>query len=251
MRTTMLMLGLLLSSGMATAQGVPPRAASPAQHSWSEDDQLFIAPSGEPFHAPAGAAYPSAAWFAQADRNHDGRVSEAEFAADFVHFFDKLDADHDGIVRDAEIKAYEQDIAPEVRSFDRGFEEAAPSEGHQPGGHGRRGRAGRGRGGNDEGQDSRTSAGGDDIVPEVGKSSAIENDLRSERSYGGGQFSMINIPEPISSMDIDFSGSVSREEMRAAAHRRFALLNRDGQAFLTLANLPETYAQQHPRRAGR
>lgn len=247
MQVKTMMLGLLVTSAVAVAQGTPvgPPAASSAAvgASRSEGSQLFIAPSGEPFRAPANAAYPVAAWFAQADRNHDGRVSEAEFATDFTHFFDQVDSDHDTIVRQNEIQAYEHDIAPEAQGSDIGFDDAGSAAGH-----GREGRRERRRGGGDGADPGGTIGGGDDaIIPEVGKSTAIERDLLSERPFGAGRFSLINIPEPIASMDIDFSGSVSRAEMRAAAHRRFALLDRQSRGYLTLTELPQSWAQQHPR----
>lgn len=254
MRVSRLTLGLLLASGAGFAQVPPPGPERPrpaAPQRWGgEDEQLFLAPSGEPFRAPIGAAYPVSAWFAQADRNRDGRISQAEFSADFGRFFDRIDADHDGIVRQDEIKAYEQAIAPEVQSFEHGgFDRGAEGSrrGHRSGG--RRGgghRGGPGDGSADPGEGS--SEGSEAAVPDVGKSSEIERDLRSERPFGGGRFSMINIPEPVASMDVDFSGSVSREEMRAAANRRFALLDREGRGYLAIPDLPQTWSQQHPPR---
>ena len=47
-------------------------------------------------------------------------------------------------------------------------------------------------------------------------------------------------------MGIDFNGAVSLNEMLGAARRRFALLDRASTASLTLADLPQTWAQQHP-----
>ena len=73
MRTGWLVLGLMGSAGAAQVQPVKPVA--PAAR--SVDEQVFIAPSGKPFRAPLGQAYPIATWFAEADRNHDGKISES------------------------------------------------------------------------------------------------------------------------------------------------------------------------------
>lgn len=75
---------------------------------------------GEPFRAASGQPYPSAAWFAQADRNHDGRVSRAEFGADAVRFFGRLDLNRDDRLTPDEIDAYERDVAPETSIYARG-----------------------------------------------------------------------------------------------------------------------------------
>src|SRR6185437_12699843 len=78
---------LLTTALAACASEGPPRggrhggregAAAPRQR-----PKLFISPSGEPFHGDNGLA----AWFAKADTNHDGSLSEAEFAADAQGFF--------------------------------------------------------------------------------------------------------------------------------------------------------------------
>ena len=71
---------------------------------------VFISPSGEPFRGGDGLR----AWFAQADADHDGAITAAEFQADALRFFQVLDANHDGTVDGFEISAYEQTIAPEI-----------------------------------------------------------------------------------------------------------------------------------------
>jgi hypothetical protein len=87
--------------------------------------QLFVAPSGEPFRAAQGAPYPVADWFARADADHDGKLTEAEFVADFQRFAASLDANHDGVIDGQELTAYETDILPEVHAEDY----APPREG--------------------------------------------------------------------------------------------------------------------------
>ncbi|MCA1654378.1 MAG: hypothetical protein ABR588_04385 [Sphingomicrobium sp.] len=203
--------GLFASAAIGQA---PPR---------SLDQQIFIAPSGEPFRVALGSAYPVGSWFAQADRNHDGRISESEFAADFTRFFATLDADHDGTLRGDEIHRYEDEVAPEVQSYGGGI-------------------------GGDRRGGFEPSAAASSGSADVGKSSEVESDLKAERPTGGGRFGLINIPEPVASMDTDFNGLVSRTEMLSAAHRRFALLDPQGKGALTIAELPSTWAQSHPRR---
>jgi hypothetical protein len=90
---------------------------------------LFISPAGQPFRAAVGATYPVAAWFAQADRDHDGKITREEFRADFEAFFRTLDTNHDGIVDGFETTDYEQKIVPEILSdFDeRSFAQGAPA----------------------------------------------------------------------------------------------------------------------------
>ena len=219
MRTGWLLLGLFGSAGAAQVPPVKPMA--PAAR--SVDEQVFIAPSGKPFRAPMAVAYPVATWFAEADRNHDGKISESEFTADFGDFFASLDVDHDGFVRPDEILRYEHDVAPEVQSFgsagSRHYYEA--------------------------------SGGGGEGSASVGRSTEIESDLKTDRPTGGGRFGMINIPEPVAGMDIDFNGAVSRNEMIGAARRRFRLLDPDGKGSLALSDLPKSWAQLHPRRGKR
>ena len=221
MRTGWLLLGLAGSA--SSAQVTPAKPVVPTSR--SVDEQVFIAPSGKPFRAGMGSAYPVASWFAEADRNHDGKISESEFAVDFGDFFASLDTDHDGVLRPDEVQRYERDVAPEVQSF---------------GGAGARHYyENSGGGGDGEGSAS------------VGRSTEIESDLRTDRPSGGGRFGLINIPEPVAGMDIDFNGAVNRNEMLGAARRRFRLLDPDGKGSLALSDLPKSWAQLHPRRGKR
>ena len=99
---------LLLSGHEALAAKLPPCKPKQAQ--------LFIAPMGEPFRAGPNDPYPSALWFAQADSNHDGKLTLAEMLADANRFFDRLDTDHDGQITPPENRVYEDKIAPEIRT---------------------------------------------------------------------------------------------------------------------------------------
>jgi len=165
---------------------------------------------GEPFRGPAGQPYPSAAWAAGADKDHDGWVSRSEFIADAQHFFATLDTDHDGRLTPEEIEAYERHVAPEIALY------GTPAE--------------------------RRDA---PIVP-VSKSSGL---LRSgDSGYGGemgaGRYAWLNVPEPVAAADADIDRLVSADEFAAAAGRRFDALDKSGAGKLRPADLPKTLAQQ-------
>jgi hypothetical protein len=78
--------------------------------------QIFLSPMGEPFRAGANDPYPSALWFAQADADHDGKLTRSEMIADADRFFARLDSNHDGEITPTENRVYEDQIAPEIRS---------------------------------------------------------------------------------------------------------------------------------------
>lgn len=107
-----LLLGCLTALALAPA---PAQAAKlpPCQ---PKRAQLFLSPMGEPFRAGANDPYPSAQWFAQADTDHDGKLTRAEMLADADRFFARLDLDHDGEITPTENRSYEDQIAPEIRS---------------------------------------------------------------------------------------------------------------------------------------
>jgi len=219
--------GLLPLIIAAPSLAAAPAAAPTAQ---SLPTQLFIAPSGEPFRAGPGEAYPVAAWFAGADRDHDGKLASGEFLIDALRFLDALDLDHDKRLSGEEIKHYENEIAPEVRSGD--FSAIDWDAAGGPRQHARRPKLGL------------MQVQTDDLsahVPEVWSRKA------PEYTAGGGKYGIINIPEPVMAMDTDLNGIVSTTEMRAAIQRRFRILDTEERNYLELAKLPETYAQRHPR----
>lgn len=190
--------------------------------------QLFIAPSGEPFRAGPDEAYPVSAWFAAADRDRDGKLTMGEFITDAARFFDTLDLDHDQRLSGDEIKHYENDIAPEVRTGD--FSEIDWNADDTPTHRGRRPALGL------------LQVQTDDLqahVPELWRRK------RQDYANGAGKYGIINIPEPVIAMDSDLNGIVTSNEMRSAAQRRFKLLDTEERNYLTLADLPETYAQRH------
>ena len=191
--------------------------------------QLFIAPSGEPFRAGAGEPYPVAAWFAQADTNHDGHLTEGEFVIDATRFFNTLDLNHDGQLDGTEIKRYENVVVPEVRSGDYSMIDwdagrATPA------------------------RQARPKLGVMQVETDDLQAHVPELWTRRKDPYigsGGGRYGVINIPEPVTGMDTDLNGIVSKQEMLASQQRRFRMLDFDGKNYLLLAQLPETEVQRH------
>ena len=274
MRKLVTGLGYMTMAGAAVAQvpkPAPPLAPQPVHSEHIEVQayrQLFIAPSGEPFRAIAGAPYPVAAWFAQADANHDGRIDLGEFNADFMRFFDRIDTNHDGMLSSAEIKAYETDFAPEVAAdygasfvsgpdrFHGGGGGSGGSGGGGSSGGGHRGggqsadggsMGGMGGGGSGGSDSSASSDGSGPASAAVGQSREIESDLGAALG-GGGRYGLIAIAEPVAAMDTSFSGHVSRGEAQAAAQRRFNLLDPDDKGAIGWNDLPRTIAEQRGRR---
>jgi hypothetical protein len=161
----------------------------------------FLSPMGEPFRAAPAQPYPSAMWFAAADRNQDGVVDRAEFLRDADRFFALLDKDRNGRLTPDEVTAYEHDVAPEIALY---------VAGRRP-------------------------------VPDRSRG------RRANNSYGGpmgaGQFSWLNIPEPVSGADADIDRVVTRAEFLASAGRRFDALDSGQKGRLTLKDLPRTPQQ--------
>jgi hypothetical protein len=206
------------------ARAADPSPAQPlAQH-----PSLFISPMGQPFRSGPDGPDPVSLWFAQADRNGDGRIDRAEFRADAEAFFRVLDANHDGVIDGFEVSAYEHDIAPEILGAYRApaGSELAEHHARPMGGGGGEGHR-RGRGAPDG------SVAGDEVMG------------------GAAPYELIAEPEPVSSADTDLTGRVTLPEFLAAADRRFDQLDPKGLGSLTLAGLPKTPAQQALDKAAR
>ena len=204
MRTLHLILGLALGLSACTSVGVA-KFGGPGDEDEPEGPprprvQLFISPAGQPFRAPGGQPYPVAAWFAQADRDHDGKLTREEFRADAETWFKSLDTNGDGQVSMPEVTHWEDDVVPEIT---------------QPtfGGYG------------------------------GGRPGPLSRNKIDTRAQGAATYSLINEPHPIRGADADFSMGVSRAEWRAAADRRFDLLDVDKDGTLLLADLPLPPAQ--------
>jgi hypothetical protein len=225
------LLVLLLAS--CAAQTPPPRRGPPLG---PPRTRSFLSPAGEPFRGED----PIGAWFAQADSDHDGMLSAAEFEADHMRFFKRLDVDGDGVISNPEVQRYERDIAPEILSrIDRGdgaFAGRGGGFGGPRGGTGRAGRSG-GRGGGGQG----------------GAAQGARQGAPSGGVGGGGESgspSLLNEPEPVLAADTDLDFQVSLGEWRAAAAKRFAQLDTDHDGALRLEALRRPQGGQ-PRAGGR
>ena len=180
----------------------------------SQYTQLFISPMGEPFRAKDGQAYPSAAWFAGTDANHDGMISRGEFRADALRFFKALDVNSDGKINDAEVRRYEYQVAPEVvlASVDNTNDPQLK---------------------NSEGDN-------------------VQRTLAKQRQ-GASFYGVIDSPEPVRAADGDFNMKITQDEWMAAADRRFALLRPEGKDGVRFEDLSKTpyqlqYEKEHPKR---
>ena len=209
MRFAILVAALALgAAGAASAQTAAPAAAPSAGPT-----QLFVSPMGEPFRATDGQPYPSAAWFAGADANHDGVINRAEFRADAERFFKTLDVNGDGKINDMEMHRYEVLVAPEIlqTSIDTSLDKSTETD---------------------------------------FKGDPVQETLAQVRQ-GASFFGVIDDPEPVRSADADFNQKVTLDEWMAAADRRFRMLAGDKDGF-KLSDLPKPpfqigYEKDHAR----
>ncbi|MFZ5670494.1 MAG: hypothetical protein ACOY4K_13460 [Pseudomonadota bacterium] len=221
----------LLAAAPAAAQPMPPPDDGPITLGRPAEaldagpsaprQQVFFSPAGEPFRAEPGAPYPSTAWFARADADHDGALTLAEFETDALAFFDALDVEGDRIVDGFETQDYEKAIAPEINSQVRG--PVRPGVGPIP------------------------MAPPSRVDRIFGSGSAIRP-VRGERPrterQGAAQFGLLNEPHPVRGGDADLDQKVTRAEATAAARRRFKLLDEDADGVLRFADLPKTPFEQ-------
>lgn len=211
--------------------GGPPSFGGPGDR---RAPMIFIAPSGKPFRAGPGEAYPTGAWFAAADLDRDGALGPEEFRRNAEAFFRELDLDANGEIDGPEIDNYEQRVAPEIRvAFARGMMSGPggrPPGGDPPGGGmpkgGGMGGSGGGMGGGPRGSPGRGAR------------------RLANMPQGAGMFGLLNVPQPVTSADVDMNGVVTPAEFRSAADRRFRLLDTSKQGHLILASLPETPMQR-------
>jgi hypothetical protein len=199
---------LTLLAAQALAETSSPPASGPPRVGV---EQVFIAPSGEAFRVPANAPYPVADWFARADADHDGKLTEAEFTADFLRFVASLDLDHDGTIDGIELERYEAAMGSVLRTstFDGNWGMKHEDDG-----------------------DSRQSA-------------ATLGSYMADAPQGAGRFDLLRIPEPVAAMDTALNGRINRQEVKDAAEYRFSLLDKRQHGYLLLSELPESWAQRH------
>ena len=172
--------------------------------------QVFFSPSGQPFRAKGTEPYPEATWFAQADKDHDGKISREEFDADAMAFFQMLDRNHDNYISSPENTFYETNIAPEITSIDPRITQPV----------------------NYHSQSDPDMGADQDQDPTHG---------RYQKSIqGASQFSVIDEPQPVRAADANFDFRISVDEWMNATAQRFALLDRNDDGFITPDEMPKT-----------
>jgi len=160
---------------------------------------LFVSPAGKPFRGAPGQPAPIAAWFAEADSNHDGEINFAEFQADFRRWFAELDTNHDGEIAPDEVTRYETEILPEMASRG-GFGGGISGRGGGMRGGGRGGRGG-GMGGHGGGMGGRGGMHGGGGAGGGGGMGYFPG--------GAARFGLLPIPHPIMSADEDLNRGIS------------------------------------------
>jgi hypothetical protein len=207
-------LAAFLVAAPAAARNQPP---PPDEQ--TKPGSLFIAPSGKPYRADRGAPYPIVNWFAAADTNNDAFLTARELEAEASAFFKELDSDRDDEISPTEIEHYENEIVPEIR-LGSGAPGGMGSRNIPSGGMPRGGMPG---GGTPSGSDM----------------AAMKRRLAS-MPKGAAIFALIGAPQPVTSTDTDFNRGITEAEMRAAARRRFAMLDPKNEGRLALGDLPRT-----------
>lgn len=198
----------------------------------AERGRLFISPMGEPIRAGRDGGDPQDTWFEQADINHDGALSRAEFSADAARFFKVLDRGHDGEIDPDDIDYYETVLVPEIRVGGAGAGASRAGGGGRSGG-GHRGGGGRGGGG------GRRGGGGSD-GPDGGQSGGETRVTYGKQ--GAARFSYFDFPEPVTVADTNFNRGVDATEFQNAADVRFALLDKNGDGRVERKELPRISA---------
>lgn len=191
--------------------------------------RLFISPMGEPFRGERGGD-PADIWFQNADTDHDGALSRAEFSKDASRFFAVLDRGHDGEIDPDDIDYYETVLAPEIRvGGGEGGGRFAGAGGRSGGGH--RGGGGRGGGGHRGGG----GQGGDGQGQSDGQGGATRVTYGKQ---GAARFSYFDFPEPVTIADTNFNRGVDPAEFQHAADIRFAMLDKNGDGKIERKELP-------------
>lgn len=237
-RPTLFCLAALLS-GCATQhpphfRGGPPGGGPDGPR--PERGRLFASPMGEPFRSTRDGGDPARAWFDQADTNHDGNLSPAEFLADADRFFTVLDRGKDGEIDPDDVTYYETVLFPEIRV---GGEGGGGGGSRAGGGGGRRGHgggpSGGGMGGGGMGGGGGRRGGGDggsgsDSAPSVARYDSVRR--------GAARYGYLDLPEPVVAADRNLNRGIDRNEMRDAAAQRFKLLDKNGDGMIAWAELP-------------
>jgi hypothetical protein len=87
-----------------------------------------------------------------------------------------------------------------------------------------------------EGMDLSLGSGSEERAPRIGQGprSGGRELAGDRRPEGAGVYGLLNEPEPVAAADTQFNSRITPEEFRAAADRRFAVLDSKGLGYLTL-----------------
>jgi Ca2+-binding EF-hand superfamily protein len=181
----------------------------------------FISPMGEPFRSRSPDDDTVSDWFNQADRNHDGYLTEDEMEADAERFFNTLDTNHDGQIDPDELARYEWQVAPEIqvnsRQRNRRGDTAGPITADDDDQSGL-------PDSNDQHHKRKR--------PDPGMGIGMDGS-----PMGAARYSLLNIPEPVAAADTDFNRVITLDEFRQAARERFQLLDTKHAGKVGLAEL--------------
>ncbi|MFT3729376.1 MAG: EF-hand domain-containing protein [Terricaulis sp.] len=195
---------------------------------------LFMSPMGQPFRASATETGEQK-WFAQADADHDGKISLAEFVADADAALAHADANGDGSVTSAESTALWRAEAPEV--LDENVSYAPPLDPNAVQDASRSGHH------TSSSSSSNTGANGALVTPRVTRRQG------GPRPVGAQAFGLLGDAEPIMSCDTNFDRRIEKTEFEQCAARRFVELDANRDGFFTPDEVhPWLTAQEHAER---
>jgi len=165
-------------------------------------DRLFVSPMGELFVGSKDAP-PDASWFAGADTNGDGKLTQDEMLADASRFFRTLNADGNAEIDPQEMERYEMGLMQAIGSRGRGSA----------------------RDRSVDGPDSLSDA-------PPGPSRYVGRGAVARFNYFG-------LQQPVLSADTNFNRGVSGPEFARAAMTRFAALDTNHDGVVARGELPK------------
>lgn len=178
-------------------------ALAPLAAAAQSTQALFIAPLGHPYRAETTVAAMQA-WFAAADADQDGRLTEEEFVADAMRFHAIVDRNRDGLITSTESGALFRATAPEM------YAPLPPLRGSQA---------------------TMPRSVGGVLQPR-------DRRVQDNRPRGAARFGLLGEIEPVMSCDADMSRWIDADEFRACAVRRFRLLDVNADGAFELAESP-------------
>ncbi|MGA1797958.1 EF-hand domain-containing protein [Sphingomonas sp. 4RDLI-65] len=202
--------------------------------------QLFVSPMGEPFRASQRPGAAQEQWFAGADADADGRITEAEFQRDAARFFAVLDRGKDGEIDPDDIAYYENTLVPEIRVGGSGGGSSRGSGGRGPRGNG--GPPGGGSGGRSGGPGGGSGGGSGGPGMKFGGDDKASGAAVRER-LGAARYGFFDLPEPVAAADRNLNRGIDATEFAKAAATRFAALDKNHDGALTRGELPRAGAE--------